>query len=300
MVNLRSSYTVWKSPDWKKSPMAHGTLDFEKGFLLDTQLLEDISEEAVQFLHLSICSKVRIALTVLAQTTAERHQDKDEAILKSAAVSSVSIISRSVWTPGKRDGFPKSFGFLGTDWTSVDGNWRSFWGPWESWPQLYPRSQVLYLQPSDVYCQNALLKGASKTISQTLDLKQQPTSCMQYSSILWDCTWFHHFFENLWDLSLKKRSRILRILGNLRNLQWSICHLLFATTGLNLIEQQRQDLALRESSPWGTRGTSWPAWLHVKQQQQQQEVWYRKKGRNYIPENHGSSKDQTWPFHFFF
>ena len=76
--------------------MAHGTLDFEKGFLLDTQLLEDISEEAVQFLHLSICSKVRIALTVLAQTTAERHQDKDEAILKSAAVSSVSIISRSV------------------------------------------------------------------------------------------------------------------------------------------------------------------------------------------------------------
>lgn len=280
--------------------MAHGTLDFEKGFLLDTQLLEDISEEAVQFLHLSICSKVRIALTVLAQTTAERHQDKDEAILKSAAVSSVSIISRSVWTPGKRDGFPKSFGFLGTDWTSVDGNWRSFWGPWESWPQLYPRSQVLYLQPSDVYCQNALLKGASKTISQTLDLKQQPTSCMQYSSILWDCTWFHHFFENLWDLSLKKRSRILRILGNLRNLQWSICHLLFATTGLNLIEQQRQDLALRESSPWGTRGTSWPAWLHVKQQQQQQEVWYRKKGRNYIPENHGSSKDQTWPFHFFF
>lgn len=186
--------------------MAHGTLDFEKGFLLDTQLLEDISEEAVQFLHLSICSKVRIALTVLAQTTAERHQDKDEAILKSAAVSSVSILSRSVWTPGKRDGFPKSFGFLGTDWTSVDGNWRSFWGPWESWPQLYPRSQVLYLQPSDVYCQNALLKGASKTISQTLDLKQQPTSCMQYSSILWDCTWFHHFFENLWDLSFKKRS----------------------------------------------------------------------------------------------
>lgn len=77
----------------KKSPMAHGTLDFEKGFLPDTQLLEDIGEEAVQFLHLSISSKVRIALTVLAQTTAERHQDKDEAILKSAAKKCVRFTS---------------------------------------------------------------------------------------------------------------------------------------------------------------------------------------------------------------
>lgn len=126
---------------------------------------------------------------------------------------------------------------------------------------------------------------------------------MQYSSILWGCTFFPPFFLKLFGIFHKKK--VANPANPGESAKFAMKHLSFAfrdngspsdkatTTGPGI----EGKFTLRH--PWNIM-TCLVACTTYNNNNNKNKFGIEKKGRNYIPQNHGSSKDQNMAILCFF